>query len=40
MKLRNLDKQGMLKDQIKQMKDQMKRAPGMNHHQMRGRVRR
>lgn len=32
---KKLDKQGVLKDQIKLMKDQMKRAGGMGHHQMR-----
>ena len=37
---KKLDKQGMLKDQIKMMKDQMKKAPGGGHHQMRGRTRR
>ncbi len=37
---KKLDKHGMLKDQIKMMKDQMKKAPGMNHHQMRGRIKR
>ncbi len=37
---KKLDKHGMLKDQIKMMKEQMKKAPGMGHHQMRGRVRR
>jgi|TARA_B110000908_G_C10266213_1_gene464192 hypothetical protein len=33
-----LDKQGVLKDQIKMMKDQMKKANGMGHHQMRGQM--
>ncbi|MCK5815710.1 MAG: DUF2892 domain-containing protein [Flavobacteriaceae bacterium] len=37
---KKLDKHGMLKQQIKDMKNQMKKAPGMNHHQMRGRTRR
>jgi hypothetical protein len=35
---KKLDKHGMLKEQIKEMKGQMKKAPGMNHHQMRGRM--
>ena len=37
---KKLDKHGMLKDQIKMMKEQMKKAPGGGHNQMRGRVRR
>ena len=37
---KKIDKHGMLKDQIKEMKDQMKKAQGMNHHQMRGRIKR
>ena len=36
---KKLDKHGMLKDQIKAMKEQMKKAPGGGHHQMRGRMR-
>ncbi len=36
---KKLDKQGLLKDQIKMMKDQLKRGVGYNHNQMRGRMR-
>lgn len=36
---KKLDKQGMLTEQIKIMKDQMKKAGGFNHNQTRGRRR-